>query len=35
MVVIVNTTKYTIETDLSKNDKKGKNIPTNKWHTLN
>jgi len=24
MVVIVNTTKYTIETDLSKNDKKGK-----------
>jgi len=38
MVATVNTTKYTIENDLTKKEKKKKqektNIHTNKWHVL-
>jgi len=39
MVATVNTTKYTIENDLSKKkkiekNKKNTNIHTNKWHVL-
>jgi len=35
MVATVNTTKYTIENDLTKKEKKEKrNIHTNKWHVL-
>jgi len=34
MVATVNTTKYTIENDLTKKEKKKRNIHTNKWHVL-
>jgi len=35
MVVTANTTKYTIENDLTKKRKKGKtNKHTDKWHVL-
>jgi len=36
MVATVNTTKYTIENDLTKKEKRKKqtNIHTNKWHVL-
>ena len=34
MVATINTTKYTMENDLTKKEEKEKNKHTNKWHVF-